>query len=56
MWTVDDEGNKFTLNPSEDSDAYIAVSLDIGRKEGVRPQTPTFEGREYINKENLFLP
>ena len=37
IWTVDDEGNKFKLDPREDPDSYIAVSLDIGRKEGERP-------------------
>ena len=56
IWTKDDEGNKFSLNPSEEPNEYIAVSLDIGRKEGERPETPIFDEDEYVKKENLFLP
>jgi hypothetical protein len=56
LWTRDDEGNKFTLSSDIDPDCYIAVSLDIGRKEGERPDSPRFKGDSYVKKENLFLP
>jgi len=48
LWTRDDEGNKFTLSSDIDPDCYIAVSLDIGRKEGERPDSPRFKGDSYV--------